>query len=234
MKVRIICITLLLINGITILAKKRGETLWCGGSISLFMPTNLLKGENTLGFNDVSSMGIGIKGNFDWYFQPNLVIGGEIGYSHSKIDQEFWDMNKYGEAKGGYTTIPMMINSQIIFDHKGDVRPFVGVAFGGDLLLNDFDFQSSYNNNAEYPDFTYTTSNFKPAVAAEVGVQFMLSSNSLLSLSGRFNYISDLESTTTIIYDQDGYEIGSYVQNPHGRQNFFELMVGLRFGVNNK
>lgn len=231
MKFRIICISLLLLSGITASAKKKGVTLWSGGSISLFMPTNLMNGENTLGFNDVSNMGFGVKGNFDWYFQPNLVIGAEVGYSHSTIDQEYWDMNKYGVVKGGYTTIPLMLNSQIIFDHKGDVRPFVGVAFGGDLLINVFDFQSSYENNAEYPDYTYSTSNFKPAVAAEVGVQIKLSQSSLLAVSGRFNYISDLEPTTTIVYDQYGYPIGSYVQNPHGRQNFFELIVGLKFGV---
>lgn len=206
------------------------SSLWIGGGVSLYLPSNTLNSNNYIGFNDVANSGFGLKANFDWQFQPTLILGGEIGFLRSSIDQNYWNMDKYGSIDGSFLTVPFLLNAKILLD-RGDIRPYVAMLFGGNIIHNTLDFVTSHPDNVEYPSYSYSTTNFKPSVAPEIGVDIMLSKKALITISGRYTYIANLESTVIPVLDQNGYAISSNVANAHGHQNYFEITVGLRFAT---
>ena len=142
---------------------------------------------------------------------------------------DYWGVDKYGSIEGKYLNFPFLINAKYRVA-KGDVKPFFAVLFGGNLLVNSLDYNSSYND-PQYSSYSYETTDFKPSVAFGTGIDVMLSKKSILSLAVRYTYIADLEPTIIPINDEYGYEVAAYVENVHGRQNYFEVTVGLKFGV---
>lgn len=205
-----------------------GEPIyWIGGGVSLFLPSNTLNSNNSIGFNDVSTPGFGIKGTFDWKFQPTLSLGAEVGFLRSSIDQQFWNVDKYGSIEGSYLTVPILVNTKILFS-TSDIRPYFGVLFGANLLHNSLNFTSNYDNIGVIPNYQYTTTNFRASISPELGVQFKLSKKSLLYISSRYTYIANLEPTVVYHTDENN-ETFTYTRNAHGRQNFFEFTLGLQF-----
>lgn len=205
-------------------------TLWTGGAVSLFLPSNTFN-KSAVGFNDVANTGFGIKGTFDWNFQPTLSLGAEIGFLRSSIDQQFWQVDNRGTVEGSYIIIPLMINTKILLQ-TGDIKPYFGIAFGASYLSNYLNFVSY--NEAIKPSFSYTNNNFRPTAAPEVGIQFKLAKSTILNLALRYCFISNLEPTYVVSYDENGYAIEnqSYTENAHGKENYFELGIGLLFGNN--
>ena len=79
--IRYFTLFLLLFPSISSSAVKQSP-LWIGGDLVLYLPSNTLNDGNSIGFNDVSNPGFGLKGTLDWAFSEgtpsgptNIIVG---------------------------------------------------------------------------------------------------------------------------------------------------------------
>jgi len=91
-----------------------------GGELGIGVPT----GE----FGDVAGVGFGLTGHFHYYIQPNLIVGGTLGYysfAGKEIDLAGWGKVDYPNS----SIIPIMGLINYKFGTSGMI-PFVGGELG--------------------------------------------------------------------------------------------------------
>ncbi|MCU4176227.1 hypothetical protein [Carboxylicivirga sp. N1Y90] len=216
----IILLCILICTSFNASAKKRRKDLQMGGRIAYTMPNNWGKA-TSIGFKDVAAKGVQFAYFGRWFYAKRLSLGWDLAYQTQK-GSEFWDVDNYGEVSASYQTIQLLAEGNYLFSHD-EVRPYIGVAFGGFWLRNHVNFSAnSINNNS----VVYTADNIMPGVAPQVGIAIELSEKTMLDIHARLILIPNLEEE----YIQDP-EIGLITLNPHGAQNHLSLSLGLLFNL---
>ncbi len=95
------------------------DNMRIGGDVGIAIPTGDM--------GDAANMGFGLNGSFHYYIQPNLILGGTIGY-YTFGGKE---MEYFGETFNGpdYNIIPIMGLINYKFGNTGMI-PFIGAELG--------------------------------------------------------------------------------------------------------
>ena len=135
-----------------------------GGELGLQLPVG--------DFGDAANMGFGISGIFQYYLQPQLILGGTIGY-------QSWGSDFEGFS---YSNIPIMALLNYQFNTEGMI-PFVGAELG----LNSFGASAEY----EYLGVTRSTSSSEMYFGISIlgGVESKLNENLSWRVNAKYNII---------------------------------------------
>ncbi len=220
-----------IVNGfIVCFQAKAQEGVFIGGKIGTALPLNLT-GKDDLGFGDVASPGILIGINGLWMYEKRLSLGAELNYQYNPADYDFWDIDpQYGDITAHYQTISLLFKGDYYFSHR-DVRPYLGIAFGGFYIINDLTFISSYAGTDNDRSVSYKTNLIKPGYAPEAGVVFRLNKKTLLNVNLKMILIPNIPDQYEEVYDENGYVIKVINKSPQANQNHLQLSVSLLFGV---
>lgn len=96
------------------------EPMKIGGELGIGVPTG--------DFGDLAGVGFGLTGHFHYYMQPNLIIGGTLGYysfGGKEIDNSFFGKYTYPTS----SIIPIMGLVNYKFGNSGMI-PFIGGELG--------------------------------------------------------------------------------------------------------
>ncbi len=215
---------------ISVHAGAQMRDVFLGGKIGTAIPLNI-KDKNDLGFGDVANAGIMIGFRGLWMYEKRLSLGAGINYQYNPPDYEFWYIDpRYGEITAHYRTASLLLNGDYYFSHR-DVRPYLGVAFGGFYIFNDLTFVSSYTGTDNDRSVSYKTNLFKPGFAPETGILFRLSKKTLLDINARLVFIPNIPDQYENVYDENGVVIKVINKNPHANQQNLQLTVSLLFGL---
>lgn len=95
------------------------DNMRIGGDVGIGLPTG--------DFGDAANMGFGLTGSFHYYIQPNLILGGTLGYyTFGGTEREY-----FGETYDGpdFNIIPIMGLINYKFGTTGMI-PFIGAELG--------------------------------------------------------------------------------------------------------
>ena len=208
----------------------QAQDVFIGGSIGAGIPLNI-KDKEDIGFGDVAKSGILIGVNGLWMYEKRLSLGAEINYQYNPADYDFWRIDpRYGDITAHYQTLSLMFSGTYYFSHR-DVRPYIGIAFGGFYIFNDLTYISSYTGTDNDRSVSYKTNLVKPGFAPDFGVVFKLSKKTLLKTGAKLVFIPNIPDQYENVYDDNGYVIKVINKNPHANQHHIQLSVSLLFGI---
>jgi len=203
------------------------QNSWLGGSIGIDQPTNLGSKNNEIGFKDVAATGVKIDMNGHWFYSKRISLGAAISFSHFPQNETLWDVGQYGDVENRYQLMTFSLLGRYYFSHH-DFRPFLGIGFGANALLNRLRFESAYSGTTADASVSYYSKTIKPGFTPEVGFLMLLDKKLFLQVNAQFSIIPFLKPEPIAI-KQDGYTVAYVVQNPHGHQNHISLSAGLLF-----
>jgi hypothetical protein len=200
---------------------------WLGGSFGIDQPSNIGNKKNEIGFKDVASTGLKIDMNGHWFYNKRMSLGATFSFSHFPQNEKLWDVGQYGQVDNRYLLMNLMLQGRYYFSHH-DFRPFLGIGFGANALLNRLRFESAYSGTTADASVSYHSKTIKPGFTPEVGFLVLLDKKLFLQVNAQFSIIPFLKPEPIAI-KQDGYTVAYVVQNPHGHQNHISLSAGLLF-----
>jgi hypothetical protein len=227
MKKLLIPIMIFLLSGINVLAQR---DIFIGGNIGTGIPLNI-KAKNDIGYGDVANAGVLLGINGLWMYETRLSLGAELNYQYNPADYDFWRIDpRYGDITAHYQTLSLMFSGAYYFSHR-DVRPFIGIAFGGFYIFNDLTFISSYTGTDNDRSVSYKTNLVRPGFAPVIGVVFRLNKNTFLKIGTKLVFIPNIPDQYEEVLDENGYVIKVINKNPHVNQHHLQLSLALLFGV---
>ena len=221
-KVRLIrfAFVLIWVAGISSLAAAKGKDWYMGGRVAYTVPTNIGKNYEK-GFADMSTNGGQVAFFGRWMYNKQLSLGWDLGYQLQSGDQDYWDIDRRGKVSVSYQTIQLLAEGNYYFNNS-EIRPYVGIAFGGFWLNNKRQFDS-YDELVK-PSGTYDYSKLIPGLAPQIGLVIELGETSLLDIHARFALMPNLEEEFV-----DVEYLGQVSTNPHGAQNHLSFSIGFLF-----
>ncbi|WP_430812366.1 MULTISPECIES: hypothetical protein [unclassified Carboxylicivirga] len=193
------------------------QSVLVGGKLGVSFPTNLGPSGERFGFKDLSKPGMQAAIMAKWFYNERLSLGADFGYQYQG-SSDVWDVGDRGDIDVSYQTLRLLLNGTYYF--SDDVlRPYLGMSFGAYYLVNTMDYQSDDLSN---PSTAYTTRQWKPGVAPQLGFLYALSRIVWLDCHIQFDLIQDTKPSVVYI---PGY--GNAAQNSHKSQNQFSVNVGL-------
>jgi len=211
-------------------SKAQKRDVFLGGKIGTAIPLNI-KDKNDIGFGDVAKAGVIVGFRGLWMYEKRLSLGAELNYQYNSPDNGFWYIDpQYGDITVHYRTASLLFSGDYYFSHK-DVRPYLGIAFGGFYIFNDLTYVSSYTGTDNDRSVSYKTNLFKPGFAPETGIVFRLSKKTLLDINAKLVFIPNIPDQYENVYDENGVVIKVINKNPHANQQNLQLTVSLLFGL---
>ncbi len=212
------------------LSEAQRRDIFLGGKIGLTVPLNV-KDKDDIGFGDVANTGVIVGFRGLWMYEKRLSLGAELNYQYNPPDYDFWYINpQYGEISLHYQMASLLLNGNYYFSHK-DVRPYLGIAFGGFYIFNDLTYVSSYTGTDNDRSVSYKTNLFKPGFAPETGILFRLSKKTLLDINAKLVFIPNIPDQYENVYDENGVVIKVINKSPQANQQNLQLSVSLLFGL---
>lgn len=193
------------------------KEFWWGGGVAYQVPTNLMA-DKDFGFATVAKGGAGFFGTGTYFYNPQLSLTGDVGYSFFPKDKEFWDVNNYGDVNMTYQMLSATFQGNFYLS-EGEVRPYFGALFGFYYLMNKMSFTS--NNEISNQSKSYKSNELQPGMGLEFGTLIQMAKKEKLSISLRFSYIPNIESK--YLPDEQ------ITINPHGKQNHWGLALKYYF-----
>lgn len=189
------------------------KEFWWGGGAAYQVPTNTL-GDKDFGFATVAKGGLGLYGSGTYFYNPQLSLAADFGFSFFPKDNTFWDVSNYGDVDMKYNMLSLSAQGNFYFS-DGEVRPYIGAVFGFYYLMNSLNFTSS--NEISNQSKSYKSKEFHPGAGLEIGTLISVAKKEKLLISLRYTYIPNIEPEYLI---DDNITI-----NPHGKQNHWGLAV---------
>ncbi len=160
----------LLLSGISF---SQTNPMYFGGALNLGLPVGT--------FGDIAGMGIGVTGQFEMKFTPNLIGTGTIGYMK-------WGGKDFGTGTYSISTVPILVGAKYYFT---PTAPVYGMAnLGITILSQSIDFKNSiYNQYLGSISGSTSSSEFTFAIGG--GYEVPLTPTIILDLNAAFNIISN-------------------------------------------
>ena len=181
-------------------------------------------------FNDVARSGFAVVGDGMWMPTENIGLGAQIGFQNFPYNEEYWgNLGWRGTFDASFHSLNFGLTGRI-FLTKNQLRPFLGIAAGGEMVKNSLSFTHQTNPDV---NFSYDTANLSPAFGLMTGMYYKVAKRAMVSINIRLNIIPLLEKETHSTYDNQTHQQGDpVVYNAHGKQNNLLITVGLHIGTN--
>ena len=132
-------------------------------------------------FGEISNTGFGFTGIFQYSMNPNLIVGGTLGY-------HYWGAKGIGDLlSGSFSTIPVMVLMNYKFNSP-NLIPFIGCELGmnfystnSDILIN----QIKYTQTKNYNDFGFNIL---------AGIEQKINENMIWRINAKYNLMFDFDS----------------------------------------
>lgn len=206
--------------------------IYVGGRIGISAPIALGRSADEISFKNVASYAFSGMIDGMWMQSANIGIGGELGYSGYPYKSEYWSsLNYRGSFDASYKDIFLNVTGKVIMGKK-EIKPYIGVSFGGHYLLNKLDFVSNYKGTSEDESVNYETKKFNMGFGIGGGLFCKIGATTYISTGIRLNIIPYLKEEIITITDSYTFQERKIVVNPHGNQNNISVYVGLHFAAN--
>lgn len=224
-----------------LMAKKQNTSflvgqLYAGGNVGFAVPLGLGRKDDELAFNDVAKTGFVINADAMWQMNQAIGLGGEVGYrKYGYNDQKTWgSLTRYGAFDASYQAIDFDLTGRV-FIGRQSIRPFIGILVGGELIMNNVDFNPSTQYAGSIAATKYKTTNLSVAYGVMTGAYFKAGRRTLLSLQMRLNLVPKVDDGIIQVEQSNG-DIQNIHQNQHGNQHNLTITLGMHIGTqkNNK
>ena len=220
--------TLLLVLVLAFSSSAYGQRgVWMGGNIGFSMPSNIGRSGDQIGFKDVAKSGFQIAFTGRWFYNERLSLGWDIGWQFQGGNEDFWNVNNYGEVTSTYHSVHVLAEGNYYFSHK-EIKPYCGVSFGAFRLFNTMVFDSAYTGTDADASVSYKANQWKPGFKPQAGLLIDLSKRAMFDVKAGYVFIPNLAETIEPIYE-NGYPVDYIIQNPHGNQHQWVISMGLLF-----
>jgi len=202
------------------------RNVWMGGSVGFSLPSNMGRSGEQIGFADVASSGFQIAFTGRWFYNERLSLGWDVGWQFQDGNEEFWDVNNFGNVTSNYNSLHLLAEGNYYFSHN-EIKPYCGINFGAFMLFNTMTFDSAYSGTDADASVSYKAKQWKPGFKPQAGLLIDLSKHAVLDMKAGFVFIPNLEeSVETVI--ENGWP-KTVIQNPHGNQHQWVISIGLLF-----
>ncbi len=211
--------------------KGKLNSSFVGGKVGLSVPTGMGRSADQIAFNDVCSKGFVGSADFMHVSRSNIALGVEAAYVYMPYNKNYWgSLETRGSFEADYKTAQLNGFGQILLSRK-DVKPFLGIAFGGNYLRNSVDFSSDYSGTADDESVQYVSEKLKAGFGIHGGIYHRVGLKCLLSIRAQLYFIPYLSKEEKRVTDPYTFQERIIVVNPHGNQTHVTITAGLHFGV---
>ena len=209
--------------------------VYVGGHLGMAVPLSLGRDDDEISFHDVAKTGFVIYADGMYQMSQAIGVGAELGFrTYPYSDERTWsNLTRYGTFEAKYTAFDFALNGRLFLGRK-TIRPFLGVAAGGELIMNSIDFVPNSLSSSTHA--TNYDSHFVSACFGFMGgAYFKAGKRTLVSLQVRLNLVPNLKDELIEMTGAQG-DIQTVQRNPHGNQNNLMVTIGLHVGTqkNNK
>lgn len=218
-------------------SNKRSSTMginqiYVGGRLGVAVPLALGRATDEISFKDVAAYGFTAIVDGMWMQSQSIGLGAELGFSNYPYRSQYWSgLNYRGSFDANYKDINAGLTGRVIIGTY-DVKPFLGVRFGGHYLRNSLNFLSRFEGSSNDESVDYISNKFHLGYGFSAGIFYKIGDNASLSISAQLNIIPFLKEEMISSVDPYTFVTKEIVMNPHGNQNNISFTIGLHFGAN--
>ncbi|MCQ2236495.1 MAG: hypothetical protein MJZ18_05780 [Bacteroidales bacterium] len=208
--------------------------IYVAPKIGINIPCHIGRETDEIGFNDVASNGFTASLEGLWMQNPQVGVGGELGYMTNPYKEQFWgNLITRGSFEASYKAFSAMGVGRLFIGERR-LKPMLGVAAGAYLIKNNLNFESKWQGTGKDESVNYKTNIINPAYSGEIGLLYHVGNKSFVSISVRLNIIPRLKEEIKTTTDPYTFEERHIALNPHGNENNIEFKVGIYFGVRDR